>query len=141
MQPGLSEVAAEVDSDPGAVFEAHDAETVQELVASGGSGTADRTASVRALARLFEGDLDRPERREVATPEEDAGGESAGASGSPPAMLGDIDGGIEPDEPEAAQDAVESLEDGPVADALAAAEDLEDGELPASVPEEWLEEP
>lgn len=155
MQPGLSEVAGDVEADPGAVFEAHGAESVDELVAEdaserGSQSGAERDAdSDRAVDRLFASGLDRPERREP--PEHCAGGstgtEPATAtdrtepSTTTPAVLADLERAIEAadaDDPAAVDPAdLDELDDADVEDALAAAADLDDEELPESLPASW----
>lgn len=138
MQRGLPEAARHVEADPGAVFDAHGAESVDELVASGESPERD-TASDRAVIRLFEGDLDRPERR--SSDEIDRSGTPrTGESTTTPAVLTDLERAIEAsesDDPDVLSTEDLDLDDADVADALAAAEELDGGELPPSVPDEW----
>ncbi|AGN01667.1 hypothetical protein L593_08610 [Salinarchaeum sp. Harcht-Bsk1] len=161
MQPGLSEVARDVEADPAAVFEAHDAESVEELVTGAGAPERDATSD-RAVRRLFEGDLDRPERR--STTEEPSGGVpstgdpssrasacgvedgSAGESTTTPAVLVELERAIDEAEEPAAVDGddFDALDD-EVADALAVAEELDEADageadLESSVPEEWQDD-
>lgn len=164
MQPGLSEVAGDVEADPGAVFEAHGAESVDELVADGGAAEGETAGDDSAVDRLFAEELSRPERRPDAsrdrshpgTSRADAGrGRSSAETGesvTKPSVLDDLERAIDASEGGDAPDLddvglqdladgnLDALEDGDVADALAAAEELEDGELPVAVPEEWREE-
>lgn len=153
MQPGLSEVAGDVEADPGAVFEAHGAESVDELVDDGasasesaGAATAERDAdSDRAVSRLFAGGLDRPERREPSrhsdAGREESAADRSGTSTTTPAVLADLERAIDAADAEdpAAVDPTEldGLDDADVQDALAAAADLDDEELPESVPASW----
>ncbi|GAB3691090.1 hypothetical protein GCM10028857_28110 [Salinarchaeum chitinilyticum] len=139
MQRGLPDAARNVEADPGAVFDAHGADSVDELVASDGSPERD-AGSDRAVIRLFEGGLDRPERRS-ADEIERSGTARVGESTTTPAVLGELERAIEASESDdpatlSAED-LDALDDGDVADALAAAEELEEGELPESVPEAW----
>jgi hypothetical protein len=155
MQPGLSEVAGDVEADPGAVLEAHGAESVDELVTEGASdrgsqdgASAERDAdSDRAVSRLFESGLDRPEQRsgtptEGTTPSgETPPSDRTRESTTTPEVLGDLERAIEATAEETSADLdpadLDTLEDGDVEDALAAAEQLDDATLPESVPEEW----
>jgi hypothetical protein len=156
MQPGLSEVAGDVEADPGAVFDAHGAESVDELVDEGasdrgstGGAAAERDAdSDRAVSQLFAGGLDRPERRAApdrrgdagAGPEPATAGDRTGASTTTPAVLADLERAIDAaaDDPAAVDpDDLDELDDADVEDALAAAADLDDEELPESVPAAW----
>lgn len=155
MQPGLSEVAGDVEADPGAVFDAHGAESVDELVDGGaseggsaGAATAEGDAdSDRAVSQLFAGGLDRPERRSG------AGTEQTGSMSQPdsadrtrestttPAVLADLERAIDAadaDDPSAVDPAaLDELDDADVEDALAAAAELDDEECTESVPEHW----
>lgn len=142
MQPGLAEVARDVDADPTAVLEAQGAESVDELVAEAGEAERD-AGSDRAVTRLFEGDLDRPERRP--TPDCDAArGTEPDEPATTPAVLADLDGAIEASDDAAPDELAEvdlgSLNDADVAAALAAAEEREASGAAPSVPAEWTEE-
>lgn len=141
MNPGLGEVAGDVEADPGAVFEAHDADSVDELVADG-SAPEPEPAGDHGLDRLFEGGLDRPERtaeaerdRSPAPARESSADPPAGTTAS--AVLAELEqvvaGGEDaPAEPEE----LDAIDDGDVEDALAAAEAIEDADG-ESVPAEW----
>ena len=143
MQPGLSDVANDVDADPGAVLEANGAESVDDLVTAESEPEQD-AASRRAVSRLFEEELDRPERRPTPRHEQgDGAGTPPRESADVPAVLAELERAIEAGEDGRTDDDpanIEALDDADVADALAAAAALDDDELPASVPEEWREE-
>ncbi|WP_248517907.1 hypothetical protein [Salinarchaeum laminariae] len=159
MQPGLPEAARRVEADPGAVFERHGAESVDELVASGEAPERD-DVSDRAVSSLFEGALARPERQSVSSGEgsgtptagEPSSGvdeESATESTTTPAVLADLKRAIdetEADAPGAVDgEELDALDDAEVAEALAIAEELETadaGEVDCqtSIPAEWRED-
>jgi len=142
MQQGLSEVAADVEADPGAVFEAHGAESVEELVTEEGATERDE-ASDRAVSRLFEEDLSRPERRSTAGGEPTRQSET-GESTTTPAVLADLERAIEVTDgadPTDLEDVeLAELDDADVAAALAAAEELDGNGTAPSVPAEWTDQ-
>lgn len=141
MQPGLSEVAGEVESNPGAVLDDQGADSIDDLVAG---DTPDPTSGDDdAVAGFFEGGLAAPERsrrtERAAEPVRDRPAEDPDA---PSAVLAELERAIEeaPGAPEPEYDAAAlaaDVEDDEVADALAEADDAlvdlsaaHDGDLP-----------
>jgi len=144
MHPGLGEVAGDVEADPVAVFEAHDADSVDELVGDGSAAERESTAD-SGVDRLFEDGLDRPERcvdpasdRSTSEDRDTGAEEPMGTTAS--AVLAELEQAVaaeregstvEPDE-------FDAIDDGDVEDALAAAEAIDDADA-ESVPAEWQE--
>lgn len=139
MEQSAPELVESVEADPGAVFEAHGADSVDELVAP--EPPAADHGDDAAVEGLLDGSLSPPERvrrserstapsaaASVETPAEDAD--------APGAAMVELERAIEetPDRPEQpGEDAAADVEDEEVAAALADAEDLHEGELPETI--------
>lgn len=130
MQTGLTDALDDVDADPGAVFEAHDADSVDELVVGGSEPATGQDDDVDALfadgleAPSRRSSRDRPEPDDGQQPTDDVlaalerAAESAACSGEE-RDPGELDGDATDAEVEAA---------------IVAAEEVYEGELPDEIP-------
>lgn len=144
MQPGLSEVAGEVESDPGAVLDDQGGDSIDDLV---GADAADpQPGDDDAVAGLFEGGLATPERsRGRQRAAEPAGDVPADDPAAPSEIMTELERAIEADggtpEPEYDDAALaDDVDDDEVADALAEADEaldelsaVHDGDLPDEI--------
>lgn len=140
MQPGLSEVAGDVESDPGAVLDDQGGDSIDDLLA----GAADpQPDDDEAVAGLFEGGLATPERSRRSEPAaEPVGEQPADEPAAPSEIMAELERAIDDDpgapEPEYDDAALaDDVDDAEVADALAEADDaladlseVHDGDLP-----------
>jgi len=136
MEQSTPELVEAVDADPGAVFDAHGADSVDELVAPepDASGSGDDAA----VEGLLEGSLSAPERtRHQERPAEQAADRTVDDAASPEPIAVDLERAIEetPSRREAEHAREEPAADvaDDVAAALADAEDVREGELPETI--------
>lgn len=141
MHPGLSEVAGDVESDPGAVLDDQGDDSIDDLLA--GESADPPTGEDDAVAGLFEGGLATPERSRRSEPVADPVGEQpVDEPAAPSELMADLERAIDddPGEPEPEYDdaaLADDVGDEEVADALAEADDaladlseVHDGDLP-----------
>lgn len=134
MQPGLSDVARDVESDPGAVLDAHGADSIDDLVTP--AVEESESGDDAAVAGLFEGSLSRPEPSRSAERSADRPADRPAAEADAPGVeLADLERAIADasDRPEGEYTGAEladAVEDDEVATALADAEDVSEGDRP-----------
>lgn len=146
MQRAVPDPVADVESDPAAVFDAHGADTVDELVASGSEPAPEPGAEAddAEIAALFADGLEpsdgaagthRGTATDDAASESDTDERSARAD-SGDAVLTELEraAGSADAAADADDGSVTEAADADVADALAAAEAVYEGDLPDEIP-------
>lgn len=136
-QSAAVDAVEQVEADPGAVFEAHGATSVDDLVAGDDEAAADApddcTADDVAVAAMFDGDLEAPDP-DPESAAVDAARTDDRSDARSDEVLVELDAAIPADDettgsPDGPEPSAPAPDDPEVADALAAAADVDDRDL------------